>query len=269
MADPESPLDRVVGAIRGSAKYRHVCEELIRNLGARELAKGRSFKEAVRATRTALHQAAGAYIDQGPNYRAALNELQVAAAEGGEGWREACARQMRFHASTRERLRILDQFYATILADHAPIRSVLDVACGLNPLAIPWMRLADEVEYYACDIYADLVGFLNEFVALARLKGGAEIADVTQDCPTRHAEVAFLLKSLPCLEQIDPTIGLRLLDTLNADHILVSFPVHSLGGKQKGMVPHYDARFQELVSQRPWKVTRFQFATELVFRVSK
>jgi 16S rRNA (guanine(1405)-N(7))-methyltransferase len=267
MAEAGNPLDRLVSAIHASAKYRHVCEELIRSLGAREMAKRRSFKEAVQATRSALHQVAGAYMDQGIHYPAALGELRTASE--GENWREAGARLMRLHASTRERLRILDEFYATILADLAPIRSVLDIACGLNPLAIPWMPLADEAEYRAYDIYEDLIDFLNEFLVLSGTKGGAHVADVTQACPTQHAEVALLLKSLPCLEQIDPSVGLRLLDTLNADHILVSFPVHSLGGKQKGMAANYDARFQELVSQRPWTVARFQFATELVFRVSK
>jgi 16S rRNA (guanine(1405)-N(7))-methyltransferase len=326
MADPETPLDRLVAAILASAKYRYVCEGLIRRLGARELAKRRSFKEAVQATRSVLHQVAGAYMEQRIDYRAALGDLQVAAVggvrsdgphprplsikdgwrgeqddrsdtasppllmgaqdsvsdfvpplhpslmergSGGEVLREACTRLMRLHASTRERLCILDQFYATILADLAPIRSVLDVACGLNPLAIPWMPLTGEAEYFACDIYADLVGFLNEFLAFTRLRGGAQVVDVTRNCPTERVQVAFLLKSLPCLEQIDPTVGARLLERLNAEHILVSFPVHSLGGRQKGMAAHYEVRFQELVSHRAWTVTRFQFATELVFRVSK
>ena len=87
---------------------------------------------------------------------------------------------------------ILDRFYATTLADLAPIRSVLDLACGLNPLSIPWMPLAAGAEYYACDIYGDMVDFLNRYLALARIAGLAQIADLTRACPNQRVDVALL-----------------------------------------------------------------------------
>ena len=62
-----------------------------------------------------------------------------------------------------------------------PIRSVLDVACGLNPLAIPWMPLAPDVHYYACDIYADMIAFLNGFFQIAGIDGQAQACDLVSD----------------------------------------------------------------------------------------
>jgi 16S rRNA (guanine(1405)-N(7))-methyltransferase len=82
-------------------------------------------------------------------------------------------------------------------------------------------------------------------------------------------DLALVLKSLPCLDQIDRSCSLRLLDGLNADRVLVSFPVHSLGGQSKGMVSHYEARFHELVDERRWTVARFAFAAELAFLIRK
>src|SRR5262249_34121339 len=150
-----------------------------------------------------------------------------------------------------------------------PIRSVLDLACGLNPLSIPWMPLAPDAEYYACDVYEDLVDFLNDFLALAGVRGAVQAADVTQTCPKRPVQVALLLKSLPCLEQLDADAGRRLLEGINAKHLLVSFPVHSLGGRQKGMIAHYTARFEELTAGSGRRVERYELATELIFRVTR
>jgi 16S rRNA (guanine(1405)-N(7))-methyltransferase len=270
MLDPATQLDQLVASVRKSAKYHSVCEELIRNIGARELGKRRALKEAIKATRNTLHQVCGAYQENGINYAAEMEKLRKAAQSSEKvDWRRACAALMSLHASTRERLPILDRFYETTLADLAPIRSVLDIACGLNPLAIPWMPLAPDAEYHAFDVCEAMTGFLNEFLALTGCEGRAHVADVTCSCPTKRADVALLLKSLPCLEQIDRAAGTRLLETINADHLLVSFPVASLGGKGKGRARHYEARFEELVAGKNWKVKRFEFSTELAFLVTR
>ena len=81
--------------------------------------------------------------------------------------------------------------------------------------------------------------------------------------------MAFILKAIPCLEQVDKSAGLRLLETINADYLVVSFPAHSLGGKNKGMTANYESRFYKLVTHKPWSIQRFEFPGELVFLVSK
>ena len=222
-----------------SPKYRHITSDFIRSVGSRELAKRRTWKEAVKATKNKLHQVAGAYLEAGTHYAAWLDELEQASRSGDrERFREACAQAMGHHTSTQERLALLDRFYATVLAGLPPIHSVLDVACGLNPLAIPWMPLAENADYYAVDIYQDMADFLNRFMALTPVRGHAQAGDVLhQGCPSQQVDVAFVLKTIPCLEQVDKLAGRRLLDTLNADHLLVSFPVRSLGGGAKAWQP--------------------------------
>jgi len=268
--DRAGQLDRLVEAVLMASKYKRVCEDFIRNIGSRELAKRRNLKEAIKATKGKLHQVGGAYLDSEVRYAVWLAQLREAAQSGSrDDLLRVCVRIMSHHSSTRERLGILDQFYTAILADLSPIRRVIDVGCGFNPLAIPWMPLADDVEYYAFDIYQDLVDFLNEFLASLQVRGCAQACDVIQFCPGYQVDVAFILKTLPCLEQVDQSASFRLLDTINADHLLVSFPVQSLGGRKKGMAVNYEARFRELMSQRPWSVKKFDFATELAFLVTK
>jgi 16S rRNA (guanine(1405)-N(7))-methyltransferase len=176
---------------------------------------------------------------------------------------------MGYHSSTRERLPILEQFYSTILANLPPINSVIDVACGLHPLAIPWMPLSEHTLYYTYDIYEDMIGFLNDCMTLMPVQGYGKTDDVIHYCPTQKVDVAFILKAIPCLEQVDKTAGLRLLEQINADHLVVSFPAHSLGGKSKGMAANYETKFYEQVANKPWSIQRFVFPGELVFLVSK
>ncbi|HET9109189.1 MAG TPA: hypothetical protein VFN78_00045 [Ktedonobacterales bacterium] len=284
-SERESQLDQLVTTVHASARYRAVAEPLVRSLGERELAKRRGLKEAIKATKNKLHQAAGAYIDD-PRYDAWLAELRGVwgdtseKAEAQEARRRAALRRvMNRHASTRERLPILDQFYAQTLASLGPIRSVIDVACGLNPLALRWLPLADDADYYAWDIYDDMMAFLNGYFALEasdgppRLHARAETRDVIASPPEQRAELALILKAIPCLEQVDKTAGERVLRAIRADHLLVSFPAHSLGGRSKGMVESYEARFHDLLDKTGVgagaEVRRFAFATELAFLLSR
>lgn len=221
------PIDALVQAVLDSPKYRAVSPELVRALGLRELAARRNLKAAIKETKNRLHQAAGAYFDARPDYAAWLAEL-AAAADGQHAapfrhpsFSAACRRIMARHASTRERLPILETFFATTLAGLPPIRSALDVACGLNPLALPWMPLAPGATYFACDIYADLADFLRGFFALAGVAGEAEVCDLLAGPPARRADLALALKVLPVLEQLSRGAGLRLLRALNAPFVLV------------------------------------------------
>lgn len=258
-------LPQLLEAIAASAKYRHVSAEFVQRLGEQELAKRRNLREAIQAVKNKLHQVGGAYLDQPPPYAAWLAELR---ATPPDRLRPLCARWLGAHASTRERLPILDEFYATLFAALPPIHSVADLACGLNPLARPWMPLPPAASYFACDIYADMTDFLDVFLEGWPGGGRAEAHDLLGFTPPR-AQLALLLKTLPCLEQVDKAASLKLLQSVPADYLIVSFPAHSLGKRDKGMVENYAAHFQELVGDQPWPIKRFEFKSELAFVVDK
>jgi 16S rRNA (guanine(1405)-N(7))-methyltransferase len=260
-------LEDLVQAVLGSTKYRYVNPALVARIGEDELAKGRRFKEAVKATKNKLHQVGGAYQVEPLRYLDWQERLS-AARDDPQAFKATCREMMGAHASTRERLPILEEFYDRLFAELPPISSVLDVACGLNPLAIPWMPLQPGAHYHACDIYTDLVVFLGEFMGLLPVEGQAELCDLAADPPTQPVDLALVLKTIPCLEQIDKHAGERLLDGLQAKYLVVSFPAQSLGGREKGMRESYAARFGELTAGRGWGLQRFEFETELAFLVA-
>lgn len=268
MSDPA--LDAIVTEVQSAAKYRAIHPGLVRRIAAQELAKGRKARETVKAVRNKLHQIGGAYQETPIDYAKLIAELETLPTQAVNPELQAfCRRAMQQHASTRERLPILEQIFAQALAPLAPLTSLLDLACGLNPLALPWMPLAPDAPYYACDIYTDQIDFLNRFLAHIRRPGRAELCDLTAELPTQRVQVALLLKTIPCLEQVDKAIAVRLLENIPAEHLLVSFPARSLGGRGKGMPENYEAHFMELVAGRNWKIDRFQFSSELAFLVSR
>lgn len=260
-------LDDLLAALGASAKYRSVDVAVQRHVGAQELAKGRSLKEAIKATKDKLHQVGGAFLANEMPYARWLGELQ--ATPDAEARRAICRTVMAHHASMRERLPFIAEFYAAIFADLPPITSVLDLACGLHPLAAPWMPLAPGITYAAYDIYQPMMDFIMAALPLLGVQGAARSWDVTQPLPAATADLAFLLKAIPCLEQIDKSAGQRLLMEIQARYLVASFPCQSLGGKRKGMADFYEAHFRALVADRDWGIKRLLFPTELVFVVTK
>ncbi|MCD4684338.1 MAG: 16S rRNA methyltransferase [Anaerolineae bacterium] len=262
-------IDKILEAVRNSPKHGQACEEVIRRVAADELPKRDSARLALKAVKNKLHQIGGAYLSD-MQYAQWLTALKrTGNPPDPEELKKASLHIMRYHASTRERLTILEEFYATTLADIAPVQSVIDVACGLNPLAIPWMPLADDVTYAAYDIYDDMIAFLTGFFALTGVDGRAEARDMTQFTPPERAQLALVLKTLPCLEQIDKFIGLTLLEGLQADYVLVTFPVASLGGRHKNMRANYESHFHDLLAGKRWTFKKYEFATELAFLIDK
>ncbi len=269
MSNP-ADLDALVSAVCSHPKYAAIDRGLVRRLAEKELAKARGPKAALKAVRTRLHQVGGAYQEKTIDYAQWASRLQGLARDLSHPLaRQFCREMMAEHASTRERLPVIERFYAAVLSDLPPIRSLIDLACGLNPLSLAWLPLAEGAQIIACDIYADMSAFLQQFFDHFGLNARAETCDLIQAVPPQPVQLALLLKTIPCLEQVDKGIGRRLLEQVQAEVLLVSFPIHSLGGRSKGMLQFYEAHFRQLTAGLPWRITRFEFTSELVFRLER
>ena len=281
-ADPPPPdhqLDQALASILTARKYRSIHPGLVRDIAAAELAKCRTLKEAVKAAKNQLHQSAAAYIRRNLDYDDALRQLQttVTAAKRGPGSdpsadptvRALLRRLMSAHASTHERLPILDTLYPQLFQRLPPVRSVLDIACGLHPLSRPWMPLPNDVPYFSYDIYSDQIDFLNRFFTIMGYAGAAAQSNALDGLSTPTADVAFLLKTLPCLEQIQSGASERLLHQIDAPTLIVSFPNHTLAGRKQGMARHYTASFLVQIKKAGWQADSLTFPSELIYIVQK
>jgi 16S rRNA (guanine(1405)-N(7))-methyltransferase len=256
--------------VQANPKYKPISQNFIRRLCKQAIDKGLSGKSAVKAVRNKLHQVGRAYFRGDIPYQEMSDSLSKLPQEiTSDQVKKMCVNMMQRHSSTAERVPILEDFYATCLTSIMPIHSVLDLACGLNPLAIPWMPLAEDFVYHACDIFEDMLSFLNTFFHKFSINGRANACDLFGGVPQKQTQVSFLLKSIPCLEQVDKTATRKIISDIPSKHILISFPIRSLGGQKKGMHSFYREHFYEHISAETWQIKEFSFQSELAFLVSK
>jgi len=270
MAAMEPNVEELLAKIIEKPKYEHIHEGLVRALIQNELSKQRSKKETLKAVSRKLHQIGAGYFTQKPDYAAWAEQLRHIPRDiYSQEARQFCLQAMKHHSSTRERLPILASFFIETLASASPIESILDLACGLNPLAIAWMPGAKDIRYYGCDIFGDMCDFLNLFFKHMNLSGHFYACDLREAHYPHSAKVAFLLKSLPCLTQLEKGLGEKILENVPAEYVLVSYPMRSLGGRAKGMGKTYENQFNEMAAARGWSFERFAFKNELAFLIKK
>jgi 16S rRNA (guanine(1405)-N(7))-methyltransferase len=258
--------ERVVLEIERSRKYRHLCDETIDRIARWALARHRSVRDATKAAKRKLHQVHSAYC--GP---ASAGELAGAVARlpdpaAVESMRAGCLALLRRHASTAERIPIMDELYSALADEVGPVSSVLDLACGHHPFALPWMRLRPEVAYHARDIDRRVVAAVGVLLSRLGRPGTARCGDLLAGPVDVEADLVLLLKTLPCLEQQEKGSSLRLLAGLPGRHVAVSFPVASLGGgRNRGMRANYDRWMGDLVERLGAPARRLELATETLW----
>jgi len=146
---------------------------------------------------------------------------------------------------------------------------VLDLACGLNPFAFPWMGLPREIAYHACDIDQRIVSAVDAFFDLLGVAHSAACADVLVSVPEVEADVALLLKTLPCLERQEKGAGAAVLREVRARHVVVSFPAQSLGGREKGMREHYREEMRRIEEELDAGAEEIEFPNETFYVLTK
>lgn len=252
-----------------SKKYRALCEDTVRRVASHEMTKHGTVKAAIKATKGRLHQVYGAFEGE-IDYDAAFKRLEAAYRTGSEAEiKRTCREILDVHSSTRERLPILDRFHTAIFEVTGQPSSLLDLGCGLHPLALPWMDLPAQTRYIALDIDGDRVRFLNRCLAVAGLEPLARCQDVLAQPPDDAADVALLLKLGPTLERQEKGATSRLITRLGTRFAVVSFAVKSLGGRDKGMTDHYQRQFLGMVEDQKWPVEELILETELVYVVKR
>jgi 16S rRNA (guanine(1405)-N(7))-methyltransferase len=261
-------VSEIVRGLRESRRYRSVTEPALVRV-ARWAARTHGGRQpALKAAKRKLHQVYGAYLSPGAVAAAERAAMLIeGGARGDAEERELCLGVLRQHASTAERLPFLDRFCSDLTAGLPPVRSVLDLACGLNPFALPWMALPAGASYLAVDVDESLAKVFDQLGGAwpVGLRGLAH--DLTSGPPEATAEMVLLLKAIPCLEQEEPGAGRRLLRSLDAPVVVVSFPARSLGGREKGMRETYDRMLREMVAGSGRGIEVRSYPTETVYRL--
>ena len=261
-------LEEVIGELQKSGKYATLCRATHERIALWALQRHPRPKDAAKAAKRKLHQAFGAYLD--PGAVACAERLTAGLGRApSPGALAAAARDiLRHHASSAERLDDLEGFYAALWRATGRPSHVVDLACGFSPFALPFMGLDPDCRYDGIEIDTRLAAAADRFRALSGRPGDVRADDLLVHPPAGHADVALVLKTLPCLERQEPGASDRLLAGIDANAIVVSYPLRSLGGRDKGMAESYRKAFRRLAAGLGRRVDEPQIAGELVFVVT-
>ncbi|MDD5054213.1 MAG: hypothetical protein PHT91_01715 [Candidatus Nanoarchaeia archaeon] len=108
---------------------------------------------------------------------------------------------------------VINDLYDIIWKITGKPKILLDLACGLNPLTLPWMKLPNDCKYFCYDLEKNLINFLNDYFKIMKKKGcKAFLIDVLASPPETKCDVAFLFKASTCFEWQSPKSTVLLLE---------------------------------------------------------
>ncbi len=133
---------------------------------------------------------------------------------------------LKTHRSTAERL----EFYPELkkLIEKLKVESILDLGCGLNPLALVDLR----IQYYAVDVREDELEIVKDYFSKNKVNGKVVISDISDiNLKKFKIDLCLILKVLDILPN-KKEISEKILKELQSKHILISFATKTLSGKQ-------------------------------------
>ena len=251
------PLEKLLA----SKNYRDICPDTARRVWEECRVKYRKAKDAEKAAREALHGISGAFMtpQEARQLGYDMQSWQIYKTDVG------LDRMLSRHASTRERLPLeaMDALYERLFTTTGRPRSVLDLACGINPLYLA----ARGVDVTGVDISGSAVEAVNRFGEVYGQPARAVCADLLcpGSIPHEHFDMALLFKLLPLLERQRPGAALDVMRAVNADWLVTSFPTRTLGGRNVGMAAQYSLWMEGHIPPGRSVADRFETDNELFY----
>ncbi len=265
-----SDTPEIVEEILASRKYRDLSipPETVTDLIAREWPRHAKRPDALQAIRHKLHNIIAPYLGD-PNYHAAQGSLSAAFASGQpDQVKTACLELLSAHASTRERIPLLETFYPRLWAVTGQPQVVLDLACALHPFGLPWMGLPAAVRYHAYDLHQPRLDCINHFFNLQNLPPLAEKRDILVSPPDVVADVAFFFKEAHRFDQRQKGCNRAFWQALKVRWLLVSLPSENLTGR-RDLSDRMRSLVYTSIDGLDWPVTELAFPGEIVFCIHK
>jgi 16S rRNA (guanine(1405)-N(7))-methyltransferase len=266
----QETIQEWVTEVLSSKKYRSagLNPETVADLIRQEALKHPSKKTALKAVKRKLHNIVAPYLGE-PDY-ADLNERLTQIPEtslDSQPLRSFCQAVLAQHASTAERIPLMADFYAQLFEATGKPNTILDLACGLHPLAFPWMCLPTTVHYHAYDIIQPRVDFINLFFSKIGLTPLANNRDILISPPTLHADLALFFKEAHRFEKRQPGCNRAFWESLNVDTLAVSLPTQNISGTHSLLEGHRNLVQANLPVNR--RVRELSFGNEMIFIIER
>mgnify|MGYP001574588280 CR=1 FL=1 len=169
---------------------------------------------------------------------------------------------LKTHSSTAERLDFYPQLNK-IISD-LNISSILDLACGLNPLAIA----KKDFKYYASDIDESNLEIVKTFFQKNNIAGEVftyDLRRIEDNLP--KVDLCLLFKVLDIIDDKKHKLSEKILKVLQCKYLLVSFSTKKLSGKSMDFPQRY--WFEKLITRLNYKYKIIKTKNEVFFLIEK
>ncbi len=229
--------EEIIGKIKTSKKYKNLSEEVIRQKTEQYIKSNPEYerykeKKILKDIKAILYRVYGSFQAKSRNKRwAYLEELK----KNPENL-EIVDKILQTNKSTKERIEIYPELYEKIfLKTHNP-KSILDLGCGLNPVALAYLPVKN-ISYKAYDIDEEDIDFLNKFFSIYKdkIEGEARTLDISKIENAKElpkADLCLMFKLLDVLEEKGHKYSEELIKIIaeKCRFIIASFSTRTVGG---------------------------------------
>ena len=159
---------------------------------------------------------------------------------------------LKSHQSTKER----EQYYPTIyrkIFEKKNITSILDLACGLNPLS--YKHIEGKKKFTATELTEEDIKKLNNYFKKNNINGKAIQHDLLRDNTFPKADMTFLFKILDLVDTKGHKRAEEILTNIKSKYIVVSFSTRDL--LQKNMKNPRRGWFERLIERLNFTYEKF------------
>mgnify|MGYP001602700304 CR=1 FL=1 len=172
------------------------------------------------------------------------------------------ANLLKTHSSTAERIDFYSELKKLILKLNP--KSILDLGCGLNPIALA----SPYVVYYAVDIREDELNMINTFFEKNSIKGRVFSQDLRKPIDNLpEADLCLIFKIFDILESKGHKQAEYIIKSVKCKNILISFSTRTLSGKPMRLARRL--WLERMLSRLGYKFTMVNSSNEIFYIVEK
>lgn len=259
-------INQIAARIRKSKKYHDIYPATITDV-VTNLADRYKPSQVEKMSKTQLHQIwelthPAAKLDK------LITEIETAyQSKSQQTIADIIQTALQTHPSTRERISYSAELYQEIFSIIPTPAQILDVGCGFNPLTLPMLKFNHNWSYLGIDLNQSEIIFLNKFLQLANLPTavvhqGDVLIDQYKD---QMFDAVFLFKVMPTLIRRSKTALTDVLQKINAKYFVITYPLHTLSGRNVGMQQNYTKQFTSELPNQFKLIHQRQLPSELLY----
>ena len=231
-----------------------IVEELLdnylkkRNLSLKELTK-HDLKIIIKDIRADLRRYTGQYLMSQKDRLKLLRENKI-------------SDLLKTHSSTAERL----SFYSELkrIIKNLKIKSILDLACGINPIALA----SPDITYHASDINENDLELVSIYFKKNKIAGKVFIYNLKKikyNLPS--SDLCLLFKVLDLVDKKGHKTAEEIIEIAPCKYILVSFPTKKLTGRPMKQPKRF--WFENMLSRLSYSYKIIESDNEVFYLIDK